>query len=106
VRSEPPAGDLDGERRPGGRRLAHELFACSNDRVAPVERRSRRERAQAATGRVEAGAAPFEQLPDLDHDAFGGLRGFLEVAAGWKGPVKGQVTLAIDVVTWGSPVPA
>ena len=29
---------------------------------------------------------------DLDHDAFGGLRAFLDVAAGWKGQVKWQLT--------------
>ena len=31
-------------------------------------------------------------MTDLDHDAFGGLRAFLDVAAGWKGPVKWQLT--------------
>ena len=29
---------------------------------------------------------------DLDGDAFGGLRGFLDVAQGWRGPVKWQFT--------------
>ncbi len=29
---------------------------------------------------------------DLDHDAFGGLRAFLDVAQGWDGPVKWQFT--------------
>ena len=49
-----------------------------------------------------------EVLTDLDHDAFGGLRGFLEVAAGWKGPVKwqltGPVTLGLAFVRAGMPV--
>jgi methionine synthase II (cobalamin-independent) len=37
-------------------------------------------------------------VPDLDHDAFGGLRAFLAAAAGRKGPVKWQLT---GPVTYG-----
>ena len=44
-------------------------------------------------------------VTDLDHDAFGGLRAFLDVAAGWDGPVKwqftGPVTFGLALVQGG-----
>lgn len=46
---------------------------------------------------------------DLDHDAFVGLRAFLEVAAGREGPVKwqltGPVTLGLGLLHAGVPTP-
>jgi len=43
---------------------------------------------------VDAGRVVLstDEATDLADDAFGGLRAFLEVAAGWQGPVKWQVT--------------
>ena len=46
---------------------------------------------------------------DLDHEAFGGLRTFLEVANGHSGPVKwqvtGPVTLGLGLLHAGLPTP-
>jgi hypothetical protein len=52
-----------------------------------------------------------EIVTDLDHDAFGGFRAFLSVAAaaGWRQPVKwqftGPVTLGVALVHAGAPAP-
>jgi hypothetical protein len=47
-------------------------------------------------------------ITDLDHDAFGGMRAFFDVAAGWSGPVKwqftGPVTLGLALLRAGVPV--
>jgi len=52
--------------------------------------------------RVRLGPDP---VTDLDHDAFGGLRAFLEAAVGWDGPVKwqftGPVTFGLALVQGG-----
>jgi hypothetical protein len=46
-------------------------------------------------------------VTDLDHQAFGGMRAFFEVAADWNGPVKwqftGPVTLGLALVAAGVP---
>src|SRR5204863_1766352 len=60
ARSEPSACDLDLERRPGCGRLAHELLAGADDRVATLERRARRERAQPPVGALEPRSAPLQ----------------------------------------------
>src|SRR5581483_8638877 len=60
-RSERAAGDLDRERRSRRWRLAHELLAGPHDRVAALERRAWRERAQAAVDVVEPRAPPLER---------------------------------------------
>jgi hypothetical protein len=87
----------------------------------------RRHPAEGMLGQAAAGVRGVEVLPDgglrvdarrldpaapvvtdLDHEAFGGFRTFLEVAAGRQGPVKwqttGPVTLGTALVHAGAPV--
>src|SRR5262249_4540085 len=61
ARSEPAARDLHVERRPRDRRLTDELVAGADDRVTALQRRARRERAEARVGVLEACAAALER---------------------------------------------
>ena len=47
-------------------------------------------------------------VPDLGHDAFGGLRAFLAAAQGRKGPVKWQLTgpITFGMALWRTGVVA
>ena len=54
-------------------------------------------------------AADHDVVTDLDHDAFGGFRAFLQAAQGRTGPVKwqftGPLTLGLSLVRAGVPSP-